>query len=386
LELVGELRDAFGVEPLLRELNIPKPTFDRWVKRAQQPSAREARDGELLAAIRRIHADSGGVYGSPRVHAQLKREGEQVSRKRVERLMREAQITGVAPARKVRTTIPNPADPRPADLVNRAFTTDGPDRLWVTDLTVIGTGEGPLWLASIRDAFSRKVVAWETAETADADLVCAVLEYALRSRRPATDGSLIHHADHGSQYTSIKLTSRLIRSGIRASMGTVGDSYDNALSENLWSAIKTECVRRREFATRAEANQALFEYLDGFYNPRRIQKGLGWRSPDEFEAAHHAGELTGQDYTRLAELAHRRRQRRASKRDAAPGPREQPPAPAEMMTSPDAAIDTRPSAAARHPGSTRHNTTRPGPRTGTAERVRPSGRTLTTVKESRSTG
>lgn len=384
MELVGELRGAFGVEPLLRELSIPKPTFERWVKRAAQPSARELRDGELLAAIRRIHRDSGGVYGSPRIHAVLKREGEAVSRKRVERLMRQASITGVAPARKMRTTIPNPADARAHDLVGRAFTASSPDRLWVTDLTVIGTGEGPLWLASIRDAFSRKVIAWETADTADADLVCAVLEYALRSRRPAHDGSLVHHADHGSQYTSIKLTSRLIRSGIRGSMGTVGDSFDNALAENLWSAIKTECVRRGEFATRAEANQALFEYLDGFYNPRRIQKGLGWRSPDEFEAAHHAAELTEQDYTRLADLAKRRRQRRASKRDATSPPREQPSAPTETM-SPDTVIDTRPTAA-RRPGSTRHTTTRPVVRTGAAERVRPSGRTLTTTKESRSSG
>lgn len=343
--------------------------------RSTTPSARELRDGQLLAAIRRIHQDSGGVYGSPRIHAALRREGERVSRQRVERLMREAGITGVAPARKVRTTIPNRADARPHDLVNRAFTAEGPDRLWVTDLTVIATGEGPLWLASIRDAFSRKVVAWETADTADADLVCAVLEYALRSRRPADDGSLIHHADHGSQYTSIKLTSRLVRSGIRASMGTVGDSFDNALAENLWSAIKTECVRRAEFATRAEANQALFEYIDGFYNPRRIQKGLGWRSPDEFEAAHHAAALTADDYMRLAQIATRRRQRRAAKR---PAPSSQAPVPAEHP-GPATATDARQSTAW-------HPATRAAPRAGTAERVRPSGRTLTTTKESRSAG
>jgi transposase InsO family protein len=380
LELVGELRGAFGVEPLLRELNIPKNTYDRWVYRAQHPSAREVRDGELLAAIRRIHDESGGVYGSPRVHAQLQRQGEAVSRTRVERLMREAGITGVAPARKMRTTIPNPADARPHDLVSRAFTAEGPDRLWVTDLTVIPTGEGPLWLASIRDAFSRKVVAWESADTADADLVCAVLEYALRSRRPAADGSLIHHADHGSQYTSIKLTTRLIRSGIRASMGTVGDSFDNALAENLWSAIKTECVRRHTFATHAEANQAIFEYLDGFYNPRRIQKGLGWRSPDEFEAAHHAGELTEQDYTRLAELAQRRRARRATTRDAVSTQH------AEEHKSPDTVAGARRSAEGQHQSPARHPATRSAPPTGTAERVRPSGRTLTRTKESRSTG
>ncbi|WP_307846222.1 IS3 family transposase [Actinospica durhamensis] len=331
---------------MLRELAIAPSTFGDWRRRAVAPCARELRDAELLARIREVHADSGGVYGSPRVHAVLRREGETVSRKRVERLMRENGITGVSPARKVCTTIPNPDDPRPVDAVNRQFTAAAPNRLWVTDLTVIATGEGPLWLASIRDAFSRKVIAWETSDTADADLVCAVLEYALRARRPPADGSLVHHADHGSQYTSIKLTTRLVRAGITASMGTVGDSYDNALAENMWSTLKTECVRRREFATRAEANQALFEYLDGFYNPRRIQRNLGYRSPDEFEAAHDAGELTAADLERLAMDAAKRRHRRA-KRVKAP-----------MPNGPETA---------QLPGQ------RPTP---AAKRVRPSGRTL----------
>jgi putative transposase len=274
--------------------------------------------------------------------------------------MRENAITGVSPARKIRTTIPNPADERPEDLVNRQFTATGPNRLWVTDLTVIATGEGPLWLASIRDAFSRKVIAWETGAVADADLVCAVLEYALASRRPAADGTLVHHADHGAQYTSIKLTTRLIRAGINASMGTVGDSYDNALAENMWSTLKTECVRRHEFATRAEANQALFEYIDGFYNPRRIQKNLGWRSPEEFEAAHAAGTLTDTDLERLATAAARRRARRAE--------HTQNPSPATPKTT-------------RMPGQ------RPAPAT---KRVRPTGRTQphrkTTGQRARSLG
>lgn len=331
--------------------------------RSTTPSARELRDGELLAAIRRIHQDSGGVYGSPRIHAQLRREGERVSRQRVERLMRENAIAEVAPARKLRTTIRNPADERPGDLVGRQFTADGPNRLWVTDLTVITTGEGPLWLASIRDAFSRKVIAWDTGDVADADLVCAVLEYALHSRRPADDAGLIHHADHGCQYTSIKLTNRLVRAGIRASMGTVGDSFDNALAENLWSAIKTECVRHRpeRFTTRAEANQAVFEYIDGFYNPRRIQKGLGWRSPDEFEAAHHTGELTEADYTRLAELAQHRRARRAAKREV-------PPASPHTEGRPEDTVVAgarRSAEGGQHQGSTRHPATRPAPRTDT---------------------
>jgi putative transposase len=345
------------------------------------------RDGQLLARIREVHADSGGVYGSPRIHAVLRREGEAVSRKRVERLMREAGIVGVAPARKIRTTVPNPADRLSDDLVKRDFTAEGPDRLWVTDLTVIPTGEGPLWLASIRDAFSRKVVAWETSATADADLVCAVLEYALRSRRPPLDNTLIHHADHGSQYTSIKLTTRLLRAGIRASMGTVGDSYDNALAENLWSVIKTECVRRTEFATRAEANQAIFEYLDGFYNTRRIQKGLGWRSPDEFEAAHHAGQLTGQDLARLAATAQRRRARREAARQARPSPAARPDPRTDTTgttsrtTGPDPATPADPRRSDR--GEHRGTGQRPA---STAKRVRPSGRTLTTTRNSRSAG
>jgi putative transposase len=375
---VDEHRHALGVEPVLRELGIPKVTFDRWRHRATHPSAREVRDAQLVELIRGIHAQSGGTYGSPRVHAMLRRQGQAVSRKRVERLMREHAITGVAPARKLRTTVPNPADPRSDDLVKRYFTAQGPDRFWVTDLTVIATGEGPLWLASIRDAFSRRVVAWETSDTADADLVCAVLEYALRSRRPDPDGSLIHHADHGSQYTSIKLTTRLLRAGIRPSMGTVGDSYDNALAENMWSTVKTECVRRTEFATRAEANQALFEYIDAFYNTRRIQKNLGWRSPDEFEAAHHVGELTDQDYTRLADQAQHRRARRERAREAKLTPAAQPSAPTSPNT-PDTTIGAPicPPKERRDPGQRPPSTTK---------RVRPSGRTLTTPRKSRSTG
>ncbi|MGO4751769.1 IS3 family transposase [Streptomyces sp. 2MCAF27] len=163
----------------------------------------------------------------------------------------------------------------------------------VTDLTMVPTREGPLWLSAIRDAFSRRVVAWETSARADADLVLTTLEYALASRE-VEPGTLIHHADHGCQYTSIKLTTRLVRAGIEASMGSVGDSYDNALAENLWMLIKTECIRGRAFATRAEANLALFEYIDGFYNPRRIQKRLGYLSPIEFEEKHYANQATAE--------------------------------------------------------------------------------------------
>jgi transposase InsO family protein len=276
------------VEPTLRELHIPSSTYYRWRRAAKEPCERRRRDTELTGRIQRIHTDSGGIYGSPRVHAVLKREGVLVGRKRVERLMREAGLAGISPRRTGKGFTRRDRDAELApDLVRRDFTADGPNRLWVTDLTMIPTGEGPLWLSAIRDAFSRRVVAWETAARADADLVLTTLEYALASRE-VEPGQLIHHADHGCQYTSVKLTTRLMRAGIEASMGSVGDSYDNALAENLWMLIKTEGLRGRTFVTRAEANLALFEYIDGFYNSRRIQKRLGYLSPVEFEEQHYA--------------------------------------------------------------------------------------------------
>lgn len=283
-----------GVEPVLRELHIPSSTYYRWRQAEKQPCERRRQDIELTGQIRQVHTDSGGIYGSPRVHAVLKREGVHVGRKRVERLMREAGLAGISPRRTGRGfTRRDPAADLAPDLVQRDFTTSEPNRLWVTDLTMIPTGEGPLWLSAIRDAFSRRVVAWETSARADADLVLTTLEYALASRE-VTPGTLIHHADHGCQYTSIKLTTRLMRAGIEASMGSVGDSFDNALAENLWMLVKTECIRGRVFATRAEANLALFEYLDGFYNPRRIQKRLGYLSPIEFEEKHYANQATAE--------------------------------------------------------------------------------------------
>ncbi|MFF8993341.1 IS3 family transposase [Streptomyces sp. NPDC014983] len=264
------------------------------VRAEQDPCERKRQDAELTKQIRQVHADSGGIYGSPRVHAVLKREGVHVGRKRVERLMREADLAGISPRHTGKGfTRRDPDAGLAPDLVQRDFTASEPNRLWVTDLTMVPTLEGPLWLSAIRDAFSRRVVAWETSARADADLVLTTLEYALASRE-VEPGTLIHHADHGCQYTSIKLTTRLVRAGIEASMGSVGDSFDNALAENLWMLVKTECIRGRTFVTRAEANLALFEYIDGFYNPRRIQKRLGYLSPIEFEEKHYANQATAE--------------------------------------------------------------------------------------------
>lgn len=206
--------------------------------------------------------------------------------------MREADLAGISP-RRTGFTRRDPKATLAPDLVQRDFTAPAPNRLWVTGLTMIATCEGPLWLSAIRDAFSRRVVAWETSARADADLVLSTLEYALASRE-VEPGQLVHHAGHGCQYTSIKLTTRLVRAGVQAFMGSVGDSYDNALAENLWMLVRTECIRGRVFATRAEANLALFEYLDGFYNSRRIQKRLGYLSPFEFEEKHYAEQATAE--------------------------------------------------------------------------------------------
>ncbi|MFE9223003.1 IS3 family transposase, partial [Streptomyces lavendulae] len=261
-----------GVEPVLRELSIASSTYYRWRQAEKEPCERRRRDIELMDRIRQVHDESGGIYGSPRVHAVLRREGTRVGRKRVERLTRQAGLAGISPRKAKGFTRRDPNAELAPDLVGRDFTATGPNRLWVTDLTMIATLEGPLWLSAIRDAFSRRVVAWETSARADADLVLTTLEYALASREPIT-GELIHHADHGCQYTSVKLTTRLLRAGIQASMGSVGDSYDNALAENLWMLVKTECVRGRVFATRAEANLALFNYMTAS-NARNL-----WISP-----------------------------------------------------------------------------------------------------------
>ncbi|WP_329060113.1 IS3 family transposase [Streptomyces sp. NBC_01429] len=281
-----------GAECVLWELRIPSSTCYRWRRAEKEPCERRRRDVELAERIKEIHAESGGNYGSPRVHAVLRREGTHVGRKRVERLMREAGIAGTSPRRKGFTR----RDPKTGlapDLVNRDFTAPAPNRLWVTGLTMVSTGEGPLWLSAIRDAFSRRVVAWETSARADADLVLATLEYALASRE-VEPGKLIHHTDHGCQYTSTKLTTRLMQAGVEASMGSVGDSCDNALAENLSMLIQTECIRGRTYTTRAETNLALFEYIDGFYNSRRTQERLGFLSPIEFEEKYYAKQATAE--------------------------------------------------------------------------------------------
>jgi putative transposase len=187
------------------------------------------------------------------------------------------------------------ATPAP-DLVNRDFTAPAPNRLWVADISRIPTGEGPLWLASVRDAFSRRIVGWKASDRADVELVLGALEYAVWGRGLDSDpaqGRLVHHSDRGGQYTAIRFTQRLADAGIQPSMGSVGDSLDNALAENFFSTLKVERVYRTSYRTREEAELDLFRYIDGWYNPHRIQRELGWLSPDEYEKAYYTGKTPG---------------------------------------------------------------------------------------------
>jgi putative transposase len=291
LSAVAHLRDRFGVDPVLRVLNVAPSSFYGWLQRRGNPSPRQRADAEMLTQIAAIHERSGGTYGSPRVHATLQRRGVHVSRKRVERLMREAGVQGAFLRKTWRTssTRQNPAATPAPDLVNRDFTAPAPNRLWVADATRIPCAQGMFWLAAVRDAFSNRIVGWRCSDRCDTDLILGALEYAVWSRG-IRDGQLVHHSDRGSNYTSLRFGQRLDDHGILASMGSVGDSYDNALMENFFSTLKTELVYRKSWRTRDEAENELFAYIDGWYNTQRIQHRLGWRSPDEFEAAWHAGQ------------------------------------------------------------------------------------------------
>jgi putative transposase len=291
MRFVAEHRDRFGVEPILRVLQIPPSTYYGWVAQHRNPCQRHRDDQTLLGRIRAVHDHSSRTYGAPRVHAQLRRDGVRVSRKRVARLMRTYGLQGAFVRKRWRCSTRQ--DPRaiPApDLVNRDFTAAAPNRLWVADLSRIPTGQGPLWLASVRDGFSRRIVGWKTSDRADTNLVLGALEYGLWGRHGTHDPSqprLIHHSDRGAQYTAVRFTQRLQDAGARPSMGSVGDSYDNALAENFFSTLKVELVYRTSFRTREDAELELFRYIDGWYNPHRIQRRLGWRSPDEYEAHYY---------------------------------------------------------------------------------------------------
>ena len=270
---------VFPIATMARVLGVSPAGYYAW--RRRRPSARANSDGELLKRIRTIHASSRGTYGAPRVHAELRAEGRHVGKKRVARLMRQAGLTGVSRRRGMRTT-QRDETARPApDLVARDFTAAAPNRLWVADITYVPTWAGFLYLAVVLDAFSRRIVGWAMANHLRTELVLQALDMAVHQRRPA---DVIHHSDQGSQYTSLAFGKRCREAGVRPSMGSVGDAYDNALCESFFATLECELLDRRCFQSQAEARMAVFSYIEGWYNPSRRHSSIGYVSPTAYEA------------------------------------------------------------------------------------------------------
>ena len=244
----------------------------------------------LLKQIRRIHEESRGTYGSPRVHAELVLGlGLPVNLKRVARLMRQAGIQGLYRRRRHGCTMRDPEAQPSADLVNRQFTVDAPNRLWITDITEHPTGEGKVYCAAVMDAYSRLIVGWSIAEHMRTELVTDALGMAIIRRQPekhATDTPTILHSDHGAQFTSWAFGQRLQAAGLLASMGTVGDCYDNAMMESFWGTLQLELLDSKTWQTRDELANAIFEWIECWYNPNRRHSSIGMHSPITFETLH----------------------------------------------------------------------------------------------------
>jgi putative transposase len=266
---------------MCRVFGVSPSGYYAWAKR--EPSARAIRDAQLTARIRFFHARSRGAYGAPNILEDLRDEGLRVGKKRVARLMKADGLRGVC-RRKWVTTTTRDAEAQPsADLVQRQFAADAPNRLWVADITYIPTWAGFLYLAVVLDAFSRKIVGWAMAEHLRTELVLSALNMAIGQRRAK---GVVHHSDHGTQYTSIAFGLRCKEAKVQPSMGSVGDAYDNAMCESFFATLECELLARRRFATKAEARMAIFEFIEGWYNPTRRHSGLGQISPAEFERRH----------------------------------------------------------------------------------------------------
>jgi len=270
-----------SIRALSRVLEVSRSGFYAWASRRLSPRGQE--NAELTARIGCIHEQSRGTYGAPRVHAELAAGGKHIARKRVARLMREKGLRGVSRRKWTTTTKKDWAAAVAPDLIKRDFAAGGPDQLWVADITYVPTWAGFLYLAVVLDAWSRRVVGWAFAGHLRVQLVLAALEMAVRRRQPR---SVIHHSDHGSQYTSVAFGLRCREAGVRPSMGTVGDAYDNAMCESFFATLECELLDRVSLHTREEARQEVLEFIEGFYNSRRRHSSIGYNSPIAFEAKH----------------------------------------------------------------------------------------------------
>jgi transposase InsO family protein len=287
IAFINDHRDAYGVEPICRVLPIAPSTYYTHAARQAEPNklpARAKRDVVLMAEIQRVYEENFRVYGVRKVWRQLAREGIAVARCTVARTM---GLAGVVRGKTVRTTVPNPAAACPLDRVNRNFKAPRPNALWVSDFTYVATWAGFVYVAFVIDAYARRIVGWRVSRSARADLVLDALEQALHQRRPFT-GGLVCHSDRGSQYVSIRYTERLAEAGIEPSVGSVGDSYDNALAETVIGLFKAEVIHRRGPWRNFEAVEfASLEWVD-WYNTRRLLEPIGNVPPAEAEAHYYA--------------------------------------------------------------------------------------------------
>ena len=283
---VDEHRENFGVEPICKVLQIAPSGYRKHAARRRDPSRRcrrALRDEGLMPQVERVWQAHLRVYGADKVWRQLHREGTRVARGTVERLMRRLGLHGVRRGKSVRTTVPDAAVPCPLDRVNRQFKADRPNQLWVSDFTYVSTWQGFVYVAFVIDVFARRIVGWRVARSMRTDFVLDALEQALYARRAEREGALVHHSDRGSQYVSIRYTERLAEAGIEPSVGSKGDSYDNALAETLNGLYKAEVIHRRAWKTCEAVELATLEWVDWF-NHRRLLEPIGYIPPAEAEA------------------------------------------------------------------------------------------------------
>ena len=266
------------VATMCRVLDVSPSGYYAWRKR--EVSAREADDARLCASIRRAHSASRGTYGRPRIHADLVDEGWRVGGKRVARLMRAEGVRGVTRRKGAVTTVPGDERRPHPDRVERDFTATAPDQLYVADITYIPTWTGFLYLAIVLDVFSRRIVGWRMATHLRTELVAGALDMALWQRRPA---DVIHHSDQGCQYTSIDFGDRCRHAGVRPSMGSVGDCYDNAMAESFFATLECELIDGCQFRDPDEARREVFTFIEGWYNPHRRHSAIRYISPIQYE-------------------------------------------------------------------------------------------------------
>ena len=285
MKFIRAHRERWGVEPICRTLQVAPSTYYAVV--AHRPSARQLSDDRLKVEIARVHGDNFGVYGVEKVWRQLNREGIKIGRDRVARLMDDLELSGVVRGKKKRTTIPDEVSPRPADLVERNFTAAAPNALWVADLTYVSTWSGFVYVAFVIDVFSRFIVGWRVSNSLHADLALDALEMAIWRRQRQDLTGLIHHSDRGVQYLSIRYTERLEDAGAVRSVGSRGDSYDNALAEAVNGLYKAELIRKRgPWRSLEQVELATAEWVD-WWNQRRLHGAINDMPPAEFEALYH---------------------------------------------------------------------------------------------------